>query len=290
MAIEQQIEAYFQAWNARDSRAVGKLFSDGGTYEDPMTRMAVHPYDVEAVMDSISNVFPDYRFEAKARTMADDRAVVEWEMTGKNSKPLKPGIDATDKSLHLNGVEIFRGADGFTSVTRIFDQKSMYEQIGMQVIVEPFRQGKAAFGYSKRVSSGNLAVPAIMGMTWIRFRDQSELDRIRAHAAHIIQDFLDEPGFISIVTGAAGDRAFTVHAWETQEALDRALGKSHSRAKHDFRTGDLSPGVWTSVWKPDHINRLWTRCAICAQPNAATDNPGLCANCGAILPERPPYW
>jgi hypothetical protein len=290
MAIEQQIDAYFEAWNARDASAVGKLFSAAGTYEDPMTRMAVHPYDVEAVMDSISNVFPDYRFEVKAQTKAGDRAMVEWEMTGNNSKPLKPGIDATDKSVHLNGVEIFRGADGFTSVTRIFDQKSMYEQIGMQVIVEPFRQGKATYGYSKRVSSGNPAVPAIMGMTWIRFRDQSELDRIRAHAAHIIQDFLDEPGFISIVTGAAGDRAFTVHAWVDQEALDRALDKSHSRAKHDFRTGDLSPGVWTSVWKPDHINRLWTRCAICAQPNAATDNPGLCANCGAILPERPPYW
>jgi PRTRC genetic system ThiF family protein len=36
-------------------------------------------------------------------------------------------------------------------------------------------------------------------MTWIEFRDQSELDRIRTHSAKIIQDFLDEPGFIAIV-------------------------------------------------------------------------------------------
>lgn len=290
MAIEQEIEAYFEAWNAHDSKAVGKLFSAAGTYEDPMTRMAVHPYDVEGVMGSMLNVFPDFHFQATAKTIAADRAAVEWELTGTNSRPLKPGIDAMDRSLHLKDVKILESADGFTRVSRFFDQKSMYEQISMQVIVEPFRQGKAAYGYSKRVSSSNPSVPAVIGMTWIRFRDQSELDRIRTHAARIIQDFLDEPGFISIVTGAAGERAFTVHAWENQEALDRALNKSHSEAKHDFRTGDLSPGVWTSVWKPDHINRLWTRCTICAQPNDATANPRLCVNCGAALPERPPYW
>ncbi|MGD0548754.1 MAG: nuclear transport factor 2 family protein [Terracidiphilus sp.] len=289
MSIEQRIEDYFEAWNEHDARGAEKLFPEGGTYEDPMTRMPVHPHDVAAVMDSISNVFPDFHFEVKDRIVANDRAVVEWEMRGKNTKPLKLGVEATDRNLHLKGIEIFKGADEFTSVTRVFDQKSMYEQIGMQVIVEPFLQGMAAYGYSKRVSSGNSSVPAIMGMTWIRFRDQSELDRIRAHATLIIQDFMDEPGFISIITGAAGDRAFTVHAWESQEALHRALNKTHSRAKHDFRTGDLSPGVWTSVWKPDHINRLWTRCSMCAQPNDATENPSTCANCGATLPERPPY-
>src|ERR1700722_15323613 len=113
MAIEQRIKEYFEAWNAHEPKAVAKLFSDAGTYEDPMTRMAVHPRDIEAVLESIASVFPDFFFEVKDRTMADDRALVEWEMSGKNSKPLKPGIDATEKSLHLKGVDIFRGADGF---------------------------------------------------------------------------------------------------------------------------------------------------------------------------------
>jgi len=107
----------------------------------------------------------------------------------------------------------------------------------MQVIVEPISQGKAGYGYSKRVESGSKAVPAIIGLTWIRFRDQSELDHIRIHSAKIIQNFVEEPGFISIVTGAVGDRAFTVTAWEGEAALHSALDKAHSRAKHDFRTG-----------------------------------------------------
>lgn len=65
------------------------------------------------------------------------------------------------------------------------------------------------------------------------------------YSSRIIQDFLEEPGFISIVTGAAGDRVFTVTAWESAEALERALSKGHSMAKQDFRTGDLSSGVWS---------------------------------------------
>jgi steroid delta-isomerase-like uncharacterized protein len=290
VGLEDAIKQYFAGWNAHDASKIGPLFAEGGTYEDPVSRMAVRSFDLPTVLWSIETVLTDFAFEIASVAASDKAATVEWVLRGTNSKPLKPGIDATGKVTTLRGVEIFEGANGFTRVQRYFDQKTLYEQIGMQVIVEPLSQGKAVYGYSKRVASGNPAPPAIVGMTWIRFRDQSELDRIRTHSAKIIQDFLDEPGFISIVTGAAGDRAFTVTAWENEEALHRALDKSHSRAKHDFRTGDISPGVWTSVWKPDHINRIWTRCLACSQPNDVTDNHRECRNCGAALPERPPYW
>jgi steroid delta-isomerase-like uncharacterized protein len=290
MSLEEEIERYFAGWNAHDASKIAPLFTDAGTYEDPITRMAVRSFDLATVLWSIETVLPDFIFEIATMTTADQRATVEWVLRGTNSMPLKPGINPTGKAIALRGVEIFEGASGFTRVQRYFDQKTLYEQIGMQVIVEPLSQGKAVYGYSKRVASGNPAVPAIFGMTWIRFRDQSELDRIRTHSAKIIQDFLDEPGFISIVTGAAGDRAFTITAWESEEALYRVLDKSHAHAKHDFRTGDVSPGVWTSVWKPVIINRIWTRCPACSQPNDVTDDHRECKNCSAALPERPPYW
>lgn len=290
MNWDQRIENYFTAWNDHDSAGVTALFSPNGTYEDPISRMAVHSYDIATVLASLAAVFPDFKFTVVSQTSGQDRSVVEWVLTGTNTQPLKPGIEATGKRLHLRGVEVLEGSDKLTRVTRHFDQKSMYEQIGMQVIVEPYRQGKAVYGYSKRASSGNHNVPAILGLTWIRFRDQSELDHIRTHSARIIQDLLEEPGFISIVTGAAGDRAFTVTAWEDEDALHRALDKGHSEAKHDFRTGDISPGVWTSVWKPEHINRIWTRCPTCNQPNDVNDDHRECANCGSPLPERPTFW
>jgi steroid delta-isomerase-like uncharacterized protein len=290
MLVQGQIDAYFKAWNDRDHDALKALFIDGATYEDPTTRVPIHPYDLAAVVGAIANFMPDFHFEPGTTTLAGDRALTEWLIRGTNSKPIKPGIDATGKSLHLKGVEVFHGTDRFQSVSRIFDQKSLYEQLGMQVIVEPFAQGKTTFGYSKRVSTGNASIPGAVALTWILFRNQSELDRIRIHSARIIQDFLEQPGFISIVTGAAGNRAFTVTAWESEAALYHALELEHSGAKQDFRSSDLATGIWTSVWRPDHINRLWSRCSVCGQPNNAGDGLTPCCHCGAELPPRETYW
>lgn len=152
----------------------------------------------------------------------------------------------------------------------------------MQVIVEPFRQGKAVFGYSKRVSSGNPSVRSAVGTTWIRFRDQSELDHIRRHSAQIIRDFLEEAGFISIVTGASGGRAFTATAWETEDAIHRALDGAHSSAKHVFRTSDLPRG--------ERITRFWDHSVFgimmallgCASPSRAGGSC-RCSSSGLIL-------
>jgi hypothetical protein len=92
------------------------------------------------------------------------------------------------------------------------------------------------------------------------------------------------------VTGAAGRRAFTVTAWEHEDALQRALAKAHLHAKHEFQTSDLSPGVWTSVWKPHRINRLWVKCGSGGQPNDHSGERRQCGFCGNELPEQPPYW
>lgn len=176
------------------------------------------------------------------------------------------------------------------SIQRFFDRQDLHEGVGLQVIVEPFAQGNTTFGYSKRLVSGNPALPAVVGLTWIRFRGSEELDRIRQHSSQIIADFLEEPGFLSIVTGAAGSRAFTVTAWASEEAMHRALSKVHRRAMRDFRETDISPAVWTSVWKSVRTNRIWTRCPSCATPNDVADNHRECLNCAAVLPERELFW
>jgi steroid delta-isomerase-like uncharacterized protein len=288
---DQLVQNYFAAWNAHDAKPLISLLANDATYSDPSIRLPAKPYDLEVIIEDLVSFIPDFSFEVVAVSSSDKKGMAEWILKGTNSKPIKPGIDATEKTLHLRGVDIFDiTQDHIQNVTRYYDQKSMFEQIGMQFIIEPIAQGKATYGYSKRVASGNPAIPAVFGTTWIQFKDQSELDHIRTHSAKIIQDFLDEPGFISIVTGAAGNRAFTTTAWENEKALYDALDKAHARAKQDFRTSDLSPAVWTAVWKPDHINRLWVRCSSCLQPNDMTHAPTNCANCGEKIPERPAYW
>jgi hypothetical protein len=55
-------------------------------------------------------------------------------------------------------------------------------------------------------------------------------------------------------------------------------------------TQDFVPGVWTSVWQPARINRIWTRCTTCAALEDVSDDHRVCTQCGATLPERPPFW
>jgi len=150
--------------------------------------------------------------------------------------------------------------------------------------------GKARLGYSMRVASDNPNPPGVIALTWICGADASERDRIRAHAAKNVANFLDEPGFLSIVTGFIDLRGFTVTAWETEEAMTHALSKHHAEAMRELFEEDFVASVWTSVWKPARINRLWVRCLECRALQDVTDDHRACTGCGAALPERPAYW
>jgi steroid delta-isomerase-like uncharacterized protein len=284
-------EAYLAAWNAHDGERLARLFAEDGGYEDPTTRMRVGPHDLTSVIEALAAQFSDFAIEAgKVVAKGSDRAI-EWMLRGTNDGPVKPGVAATGRKLHLKGVDILTIEAGkIASVRRTYDRRDMMEQIGLQVLVEPFRQGRASYGYSLHASSGNPAAPGIVALTWIQGRDEAERDRVRAHAGQIVADFLEEPGFIGIVTGFTGERGFTCSAWQDETSLHRALDRHHARAKQDFRTSGLSPGVWTSVWAPRRINSLWVRCVSCDQPNDASDGERLCSNCGAEMPLRPTYW
>lgn len=291
IGVRELARAWMDAWNAHDGALAAALFGDGGTYEGPTTRMPIHAYDLAPVIEALEAQFSDFKFETEHVVGDDSRFTIEWTLRGTNDSPVKTGVAATGRRLHVHGVDCMQAADGrITSVRRVYDRRGMMEQLGLQVIVEPYRQGPATYGYSLHASSGSPAVPGIVALTWIQGRDESERDRVRAHSGKIVADFLAEPGFIGIVTGFAGERGFTCTAWEDETALYRALDKQHARAKQDFRTSGLSPGVWTSVWKPHHINRLWVRCTTCDQPNDSATSAGTCANCGEALPPRPAYW
>ena len=288
---EQLVRDYFAAWNAHDGAKLATCFADTGSFEGPTTPMAIRSFDLAAVIEALAAQFSDFEFELTRVTASDSLAHVEWVLKGTNDGPINRGVPATGKSLHTSGVDIIEIVQGkIARVRRIYDSRAMFEQLGLQVFVEPYQVGVSKFGYSLHASSGNLAPPSIIALTWIQARDEAERDRIREHSRQIVADFLKEPGFIGIVTGFAGDRGFTCTAWENEAALHRALDQHHARAKQDFRTNGLSPGVWTSVWKPDHINRLWVRCPTCEKPNDVTDHQHHCANCGSELPPQPTYW
>lgn len=157
-------------------------------------------------------------------------------------------------------------------------------------LAEPIESELAKYGYSMRVPSGNKKPPGIIALTWITGKDEAERDRMRAHSKQNVQDFMQEPGFISIVTGFIGLRGFTVTAWEDEESMKNALGKHHAQAMAELFGEDFVASVWTSVWKPTRINRIWVRCTSCASLEDVSDDHRDCSKCGATMPERPEFW
>ncbi|MFO0554626.1 MAG: GFA family protein [Polyangiaceae bacterium] len=155
---------------------------------------------------------------------------------------------------------------------------------------EPIESQTAQYGYALRAASSNKRPPGVIALTWITAKDASERERIRAHSRENVQDFLGEPGFISIVTGFTGLRGFTVTAWEDEAALHRALGKHHAVAMKELFGGDFVASVWTSVWTPTRINRIWVRCPACGALEDVSDDHRGCSQCEAPLPERPAFW
>jgi quinol monooxygenase YgiN len=121
----------------------------------------------------------------------------------------------------------------------------------------PIERGPAQYGYSMRVASDNRKPPGVIALTWITGANADERERIRAHSKQNAEDFLAEPGFISIVTGFIGLRGFTVTAWEDEQAMQRALAKHHAQAMRELFGENFVASVWTSVWTPARVNRLW---------------------------------
>lgn len=157
-------------------------------------------------------------------------------------------------------------------------------------LASQLEQGRAQYGYAMRMASDNKRAPGVIALTWICGKDGVERDRIRAHSRQNVQDFLHEPGFISIVTGFIGLRGFTVTAWEDEAALHRALSGHHAAAMRELFGEDFVASVWTSVWVPGRINRLWVRCAACGALEDVSDDHRDCSHCQAALPERPAFW
>ncbi|MFO0563146.1 MAG: GFA family protein [Polyangiales bacterium] len=164
------------------------------------------------------------------------------------------------------------------------------EELVALALSEPIESPTAQYGYALRAASGNGKSPGVLAITWIAAKNPAERERIRAHSRENVQDFLREPGFISIVTGFTGLRGFTVTAWEDEAAMKRALAKHHATAMRELFSEDFVASVWTSVWTPTRINRLWVRCPSCASLEDVTDDHRACSKCSATLPERPSYW
>jgi steroid delta-isomerase-like uncharacterized protein len=279
---------YLDAWNARDADAIVKTFAAGGTYCDPNTK-EIAGDEIAANAKRLWSAFPDLSFEIVSIAEAGvDRVVAEWIMKGTNMGAFQ-GLPPTGHSILVPGVDVIEiGVDGIRTVKGYFDTRAVPDQLGLQVLVQPFKVGPFSFGNSTTVQSGKMTKPGAFGITTI-WNSDAQTGDIRALTRDIATEMLTMEGFIGVSFFRIGGRGVTISAWEKPEHTKQLMrGGNHSEAVRKF-FADLADAGFTSVWVPDHINPLWVRCTVCRNMNDYEKNAGVC-NCGQPLPDAPSYF
>jgi steroid delta-isomerase-like uncharacterized protein len=279
---------YFDAWNTHDADAIVKTFADNGTYCDPTTG-EISGDAIGANAKRLWDVFPDLSFEIVSIAEAGSgKVVAEWIMKGTNAGAFQ-GLPPTGRAISLPGADVIEiGTDGIKSVKGYFDTRVIPEQLGLQVLIQPFMVGPFSFGNSTAVQSGKKTKPGAFAITTIWNAD-AQTEEIRALTRATATEMLQMEGFIGVSFFRIGERGVTISAWEKPEQTKQLMRSgSHAEAMRKFWTG-LSDSVYTSIWVPDHINPIWVRCTACHKMNDYEKNSGVC-KCGQPLPEPNPYF
>lgn len=279
---------YLDAWNTHDADAILKTFAADGTYSDPTTG-EIWGDAIGVNAKRLWSAFPDLSFEIVSIAEAGaSRVVVEWIMKGTNTESFQ-GLPPTGRSVSLPGVDVIEiGGDGIKAVKGYFDTRAVPDQLGLQVLVQPFEAGPFAFGNSISVQSGKKTKPGAFGITTIWNAD-TQTEEIRALTRATATEMLHMEGFIGVSFFRIGGRGVTISAWEKPEHTKQLMqGGTHSEAMRRF-FAELSDAGFTSVWVPDHVNPLWVRCTACRKMNDYHKSSGVCS-CGQQLPEAPSYF
>ena len=286
---------YFDAWNQRDPAAIVATFAEGGTYSDP-TVPALTGSALATHTSGLFAAFPDLSFEivsaaetgGKSPGLSCHTIAAQWMMRGTNTGPLVGG-PPTGKTVALPGADFITvDGDKIRSVQGYFDQKAFLEQLGLQVIAQPYSLGPISFGTGATMQVGKHTKPGAFSLTSIRVRSD-EVQQLQEYSMPILAELAQMPGFISFTSLFADNRGYTITAWEDAESASQMLrAGAHREAMKVFLSSNFAEGGMTSVWIPHHINALWVRCTACGRMSDYDQDEGKC-KCGQSLPILP-YW
>ena len=281
-------QQYFDAWNKHDAQAIIAIFTDNGTYQDPVVGL-ISIQAIDGYTKGLWEAFPDLSFTIITKAEAGNGMVAaQWLMLGTNSGPFM-GLPPTGRKVSVKGADFLEFKDGkIKSLIGYFDPKATPFQLGMQVWTQPNQIGPFTFGNSIALQSGNKTKPGAFSITSI-WNSEKESEEVRALSRDVAKEMMGMDGFIGFATIRIAGRGVTISAWEKPENVSAIMkSKSHSEAVKRFWS-DLSDAAFTSVWIPDHVNALWVRCSTCRKMKDSEKNNVLC-DCGATLPETPAYF
>ena len=284
------IRRYVDAWNRHDGPGVAATFLPEGRYRDPNVPGGIADTALVAYVDALAAAFPDLRFEDVSTVrVSDGLGVFRWVMRGTNTGPIF-GRPPTGGTIALPGVDLIRVENGaIADVDGFFDRRTLVEQLGLQVVLNPPAVHPVAFGSSSHVEAETSATPGALSLTMIEVRGEEELVRVRVGTARIAPGLRRLPGFLGFLGGAVGRRLYTVTAWERPEHSQQIrTDPGHAAMVREVFSGNLGVAMNTSTWVPYHLGKFWVRCPECQQLQDIRSE--VRCSCGADLKNIPAFW
>jgi steroid delta-isomerase-like uncharacterized protein len=119
---------WLDAWNDGTVSTIVGLFAEGGTYNDPIVRRAISTTEL-AEYTKVWAGFADMTLSPLSITADDEKAAVEWEMTGTHSGTFL-GHPPSGKQVRLTGISLVRArGDRIASVQDYWDLKTLLDQL-----------------------------------------------------------------------------------------------------------------------------------------------------------------
>lgn len=286
------VTEYVEGWNTHDSEAIVGTFAENGTYTDPTLSTELTGEAIGEHAAGLWQTFPDLSFNVERLTPTDDGSVLlQWTMHGTQEGPLEE-LPPTGETIALPGTDVIEvGESGITSVRGYFNSGTLMEQLGLRVDVQPDQLGPVKSGVSKRLDLGKKTKPGAFGLTSITFRDAEDEEAVVDRVREIVKEMTEMEGVISAVFARDGERGYTISAWEDPEDAQQLMrGGTHKTAIQEmFEQDGLGAAGMTSVWTPERMNGRMLRCPDCLELTYEVEADS-CPECGASLPEAPPYW
>jgi steroid delta-isomerase-like uncharacterized protein len=290
MTAAAAAQRYFDAWNRHEAGPLLAAFAPTGSYADPGTPQPLRGWDIVNYANGLFATFPDLSFEvASLDAGAEGRASAQWVMRGTNTGPLGTA-PPTGARVELAGSSFFTIADDLVSEVRsYFDRQTMPEQLGMQVIIQPQIVGSMLLGTSVHMTPSRIDPPGAVTLSWVEARTPAEAVEVTTvTGTEVIQELGALPGFLSAVLARAGNRMFTVAAWDDAASATAVVeGEGPGEKTRGLLTGARAGSAGhTAVWVPGEARSTWVRCAACGRASDPEAAEGRC-ECGAELTARP---
>lgn len=127
-------DRYTDAINAHDPGAIGALFAEDGTLEEPAGK-AVGRDEVVGYWEQFFTAFPDVRVVDEAEGDGGDIALNEWSAVATHLGPLETPdgtVPPTGKAVALRGCDVIGVGDGLIKRHRAYyDQVELLTQLGL---------------------------------------------------------------------------------------------------------------------------------------------------------------